>query len=103
MATADGETDFIEPAFPAGVREVFVEQGTLLGYTGNYSGNPASPTGTHLHFSVVKNAGNTYANELEFSNTLDTSPYLGMAVNYGCQIAPPSCTPNPLCPNAITP
>jgi murein DD-endopeptidase MepM/ murein hydrolase activator NlpD len=103
MATADGLTDFIEPTFVPGTREVFVEQGTLLGYTGNYSGNPANPTGTHLHFSIIQDVGNTYANELDFKNSIDSSPYLGMAVNYACQLGPPSCTPNPLCADAITP
>ena len=103
MATADGKTDFIEPAFEQGVREIFVEQGTLLGYTGNYGGNAGNPTGTHLHFSIIQDNNGTYSNELDFSNSIDSSPYLGMTVNYGCQIGPPTCTPNPLCPNAILP
>lgn len=83
MAPASGDTDFIEPAFPPGTREMFVEQGTLLGYTGNYSGNSLRPTGTHLHFSIVKDDGNgRYLNELDIANTLDPSPYLGFDVNY---------------------
>jgi murein DD-endopeptidase MepM/ murein hydrolase activator NlpD len=74
MADRDGNT-FIHEAFPPGTREVFVERGTLLGHMGNYSGNAGNPTGHHAHFSID-------TNELEFSNTLDPSPYLGMTVNY---------------------
>ncbi|MFW6063668.1 MAG: M23 family metallopeptidase [Chloroflexota bacterium] len=83
MADETGERDFIEPAFPPGTRELFVEQGTLLGYTGNFSGSPVRTVWTHLHFSIVLDDGSgRYLNELEFSNTLDPSPYLGMNVNY---------------------
>jgi murein DD-endopeptidase MepM/ murein hydrolase activator NlpD len=74
--------DFIEPAFERGVSELFVEQGTLLGYVGNYDGNVPSRIGTHLHFSIVRDNGGRYTNELEFANTLDPTPYLGMQVNY---------------------
>jgi murein DD-endopeptidase MepM/ murein hydrolase activator NlpD len=81
MADAQGN-DFIEPAFERGVSEVFVEQGTLLGYIGNYDGNVPSRIGTHLHFSIVIDNNGTYANELDFDNTIDTTPYLGMQVNY---------------------
>ncbi len=73
---------------------MFVEAGTLLGYQGNYSANPASPTGVHLHFSIVLDDGKgRFKNELEFRNTLDPSPYLGMELNgdkIGNQIA--TCT-----------
>jgi murein DD-endopeptidase MepM/ murein hydrolase activator NlpD len=82
MAGPDGAS-FIHPAFQPGVREIFVEQGTLLGYVGNYSGNPGRPVGVHLHFSVVRDDGlGNYTNELSFGNTLDPSPYLGMTVTY---------------------
>ncbi|HSM58837.1 MAG TPA: M23 family metallopeptidase [Candidatus Sulfomarinibacteraceae bacterium] len=83
MADESGENDFIQPPFAPGTRELFVEQGTLLGHTGNYSGSPVRTVWTHLHFSIVLDDGNGhYLNELEFSNTLDPSPYLGMAVHY---------------------
>jgi murein DD-endopeptidase MepM/ murein hydrolase activator NlpD len=82
MADAEGNS-FIHAAFPPGTREVFVEQGTLLGYVGNYSGNPGRPVGVHLHFSLVRDDGNGhYTNELLFGNTLDPSPYLGMTLTY---------------------
>lgn len=81
MADPNGES-FIDPAFPPGTRETFVRAGTRLGYQGNYSADPASPTGMHLHFSIVRDDGNgQFLNELVFANTLDPSPYLGIEVN----------------------
>jgi hypothetical protein len=81
MAESDGRS-YVADAFPPGTTEVFVEQGTLLGYQGNYSGDPNNPTGVHLHFSIVRDDGNgNFLNELEIKNTLDPSPYLGMQLN----------------------
>ncbi len=72
----------IDPAFPPGTAKVFVPAGTLLGYQGNYSGTPGSPTGVHLHFSVVLDDGEGhFLNELEIRNTLDPSPYFNLALN----------------------
>ncbi|MFH2102309.1 MAG: hypothetical protein ABIJ39_02985 [Chloroflexota bacterium] len=73
---------YIAPEFPAGTFEKFVEAGTLLGYQGNYSGDPNNPVGVHLHFSIVLDDGEgNFRNELEIRNTLDPSPYLGLQVN----------------------
>ena len=81
MADADGN-DYIENTFPRGTSEVFIPAGTLLGYQGNYSGDPYNPTGIHLHFSIVLDDGyGSFQNELEIENTLDPSPYLGMDLN----------------------
>jgi peptidoglycan LD-endopeptidase LytH len=81
MAGPDGAS-FIAPDFPAGVSEVFIEAGELLGYQGNWSGTPNSPVGVHLHMSIVKDDGRgAYLNELEIGNTLDPSPYLGLPLN----------------------
>ena len=78
MADPDGNS-FIDAAFPRGTEEVFVEARTLLGYQGNYSGNPNSPTGIHLHISIVKsNPDGSFKNETEIKNTLDPSPYFGI-------------------------
>jgi hypothetical protein len=97
MADREGN-DFIEEAFPPGTSELFVEQGTLLGYTGDYNGDALRPVWVHLHFSIVKDDGSgRYLNELEFSNTLDPSPYLGMTLNYACAPVSTGCTPNPVC------
>jgi peptidoglycan LD-endopeptidase LytH len=81
MADRDGNS-YIQPQFPPGTQEMFVEAGTLLGYQGNYSGDPFNPTGVHLHFSIVLDDGEGhFLNELEIENTLDPSPYLGLALN----------------------
>lgn len=81
MADAIGAS-YILPAFPPGVAEVFVEAGALLGYQGNYSGDPDNPTGVHLHFSIVQDDGRGgFRNELEIENTLDPSPYFQLPLN----------------------
>lgn len=81
LAKPDG-TSLIADAFPAGTNEVFVSAGTLLGYQGNYSGTPGNPTGVHLHFSIVRDDGQgRFKNETLIENTLDPSPYFGMALN----------------------
>jgi peptidoglycan LD-endopeptidase LytH len=81
MADKDGNA-FIMDDFPPGTYEKYVEAGELLGYQGNYSGDPLKPTGVHLHFSIVKDDGQgRYQNELEIENTLDPSPYLGLQLN----------------------
>ncbi len=79
MADPEGNS-YIASDFPPGTTEVFVEAGTILGYQGNYSGDPANPTGIHLHFSIVLDDGyGRYRNELEIRNTLDPLPYLGIS------------------------
>jgi hypothetical protein len=81
MADSEGNS-FISEQFPPGTEEVFVEAGTLLGYAGDYSGDPLNPTGLHLHFSVVKDDGDgNFLNELEIENTYDPSPYFNLPVN----------------------
>lgn len=73
---------FISPEFPPGTIEQFVSAGTLLGYQGNYSGTPGSPTGVHLHFSIVLDDGQgKFRNELDIHNTLDPSPYFALDLN----------------------
>jgi len=102
MADETGEIDFISDAFPPGTREVFVEQGTLLGYTGDYSGDPLRGVWVHLHFSIVLDDGQgNYRSELEFNNTVDPSRYLGLPVNVACAPLVPACDPNPLCEQAV--
>ena len=97
MADRDGNS-FIEPAFPPGVSELFVPQGTLLGYTGDYNGDSLRDIWVHLHFSIVLDDGRGgYTNELEFANTVDPSPYLGMSLHHACATALPACTANPTC------
>ncbi len=81
MADPQGSS-FIDDQFPPGAADVYVAAGTLLGYQGNYSGDPNSPVGVHLHFSIVRDNGKGgFLNELDIRNTLDPSPYLGMALD----------------------
>jgi murein DD-endopeptidase MepM/ murein hydrolase activator NlpD len=91
MADQDGNS-YIEAAFPPGTSELFVERGTLLGYTGDFNGDSLRDIWVHLHFSIVVDDGNgRYANELEFTNTLDPTFYLGLPLNYGCRELPMQC------------
>jgi murein DD-endopeptidase MepM/ murein hydrolase activator NlpD len=80
---ADGlGNSYIVDEFPPGTSDVFVEEGTLLGAMGNYSGTPGNPTGIHLHFSIVLDDGNgSFLNELNIQNTLDPSPYFDLPLN----------------------
>ncbi len=81
MADANGNS-FISAEFPAGTEEQYIEAGKLLGRQGNYSGDPNNPVGVHLHFSIVLDDGlGRFKNELDINNTLDPSPYLGLALN----------------------
>lgn len=81
MALPDGQSTIID-RFPPGSSEIPVKQGDLIGYQGNYSGTPGSPTGVHIHFSIVKDDGlGNYLNELKIKNTIDPSAYFGMNLN----------------------
>jgi murein DD-endopeptidase MepM/ murein hydrolase activator NlpD len=81
MAGPSGDS-FISSEFPPGTYEKYVAAGTLLGYQGNYSGDPGNPVGVHLHFSIVLDDGQgNYRNELDIANTLDPSPYFGLELN----------------------
>jgi hypothetical protein len=81
MADRNGQS-FISDAFPPGTHELFIPEGTLLGYQGNYSGDAGHPTGVHLHISIVlSDTTGQYKNELDISNTLDPSPYFGLPLN----------------------
>ena len=81
MANDNGSQSFIVDDFPAGTSNVWVEQGTLLGYQGTFSGT-GPPIGMHLHFSIVKSdEEGVFLNEAVIDNTLDPSPYLGLALD----------------------
>ena len=81
LADSSGNS-YIVDDFPPGTSEIYVSQGTLLGYQGNYSGTPGHPVGVHLHFSIVKDDGKgSFLNELKIQNTLDPSAYFGLPLN----------------------
>ena len=83
MANDTGVQSYIVDDFPPGTSGKWVEQGTLLGYQGTYSGT-GPPIGMHLHFSIVKSdSRGVLLNEAVLDNTLDPSPYLGMALDIG--------------------
>ena len=78
----DNGNSYIVDDFPPGMTEQFVEEGTLIGYQGNYSGNPGNPVGIHLHFSIVEDDGTgSFKNELKFQNTIDPSAYFDLPLN----------------------
>jgi murein DD-endopeptidase MepM/ murein hydrolase activator NlpD len=96
MADSGGNS-LIAADFPPGTQEVFVKAGTLLGKMGNFSGDPGSPVGVHLHFSILRDDGSgNYPNELDINNTLDPSPYFGLNLN-----AHNNSDEIPICPTPI--
>ena len=81
MADPNG-ISWINVAFAPGTVEIPVKAGDLLGYQGNYSGDPNNPVGVHLHFSIVLDDGmGRYKNELEITNTIDPSDYFQLNLN----------------------
>jgi len=92
MADPQGNS-FIEAEFPPGTMEKPVRMGQLIGFQGNYSGDPVHPTGLHLHLSIVLGDGQGgFRNETDITNTLDPSPYFGMPLNTESgQYGPPQC------------
>lgn len=91
MADQTGNS-FIVEQIPAGTSELFVPQGSLLGYTGDYNGNSGRSIWVHLHFSIVRDDGSgRFLNELDVNNTVDPTPYLGLTVNYEMAETIPRC------------
>jgi len=95
MADPQGRS-FIDEEFPPGTMEKPVKMGQRLGFQGDYSGDPAHPTGVHLHLSIVLSDGRGgFRNETGIANTLDPSPYFGRTLHpeagrYGA----PQCIPH---------
>jgi murein DD-endopeptidase MepM/ murein hydrolase activator NlpD len=81
LADPEGNS-YIIKEFPTGSSEIFIREGTLIGFQGNYSGTNGKPVGIHLHFSIVMDDGQgTFLNELKIQNTLDPSPYFDLPLN----------------------
>ena len=81
MADPQGNS-FVSTDFPPATIEQYIEAGTVLGRQGDYSGDANNPVGVHLHFSIVRDDGTGhFKNELDINNTIDPSPYLGLALN----------------------
>jgi murein DD-endopeptidase MepM/ murein hydrolase activator NlpD len=82
MASRDGSESYVADTFPPGTNEQFVTAGTLLGYQGNWGGNPWQLTGRHLHFSVVKSDDDdSYRDERILDNTYNPIFLLGLTAN----------------------
>ena len=72
--------------------------GNLVLYNGRTPVWFTETQGNSGAYLVVQDDGNgRYLNELDFNNTLDPSPYLGMAVNYACNTGTDGCSANPTC------
>ncbi|GAB4513315.1 MAG: hypothetical protein OHK0046_14030 [Anaerolineae bacterium] len=83
MANRPGTVSYVSDQFPPGTEGRFVEQGTLLGYQGEYAGSGA-PIAMHVHMSIVtSDSDGQYRNEAVLGNTLDPSPYFGLPLNIG--------------------
>ena len=81
MANRAGDRSFVAEAFPPGTSEVFVEQGTVLGYQGEFAGSGAA-VAMHLHFSIVlSDEEGRFLNESQLGNTLDPTAYLGLPLD----------------------
>ena len=81
IGNRSGTVSYIAEAFPPGTQDVWVEQGTLLGYQGEYNGDSYG-IALHLHFSIVtSDAAGMFKNEAVLGNTLNPSPYLGLTLN----------------------
>lgn len=97
MADVYGNSYIVEQ-IPPGTTELKVEQGTLLGYQGDYNGRSWRQITTHLHFSIVlDDEVGRFLNETNIANTVDPSPYFGMRLNSRCADRPPLCRPDVLC------
>ncbi len=96
MADPQGNS-FIDAEFPPGTFEKPVKMGQRLGFQGDYSGDPANPTGVHLHLSIVLSDGRGgFRDETDIANTLDPSVYFGMRLNADSgQYGPPKCESAP--------
>ena len=93
MASVDGETSYIDEAFPPGTKDAPVSAGALIGFQGRWSGDPSTPTGLHLHFSVVRSTPDGgYADETDIANTYDPVPFLGLAPDANGVLV---CVPSP--------
>ncbi len=97
MADKQGN-DYIIDNFEAGSKDIFVERGTLLGYTGDFNGDAIRDIWVHLHFSIIRDDGaGRYTNELDFQNSIDPSAYLGLGLSYTCLEIESDCSYRPDC------
>jgi len=92
MASGWGHESFVVQDFPPGSEGVPVKRGQLLGYQGQWAGQPGMSLWVHLHFAVLPAMGDgsfpaeivglvggeePAPDESELERPLDPSPYLG--------------------------
>ncbi len=92
MGSRDGSESFVHPDFPRETREMFVEQGRVLGWQGEYSGTGPG-IAMHVHMSIVTtDSDGRFKNEAVLGNTLDPSRYFGLPLKIdGLPARPVQC------------
>jgi len=82
LAGANGMASYVSEEFPPGSASVPVQAGQLLGHQGRWSGQPSRPMWVHLQFAVVRaGEAGSFPEEMGVEDTLDPSPYLGLALD----------------------
>ena len=81
MADNFGTASFVAEEFPAGITNIPVKSGQVLGYQGTWSGIPLRPKWVHISFAVVEASGqNTFPAEVTDELRLDPAPYLDLSI-----------------------
>jgi hypothetical protein len=84
MAAANGIDSFVAQDFPAGITDIPVKSGQLLGYQGRWSGNPPWPQWVHMFLAVVDARGQSAPpRNITSADLLDPAPYLGLLIESG--------------------
>ena len=81
MAAANGIDSFVAQEFPAGITNIPVKSGQLLGYQGRWSGTPPWPQWIHMFIALADARGKSSPPQIITStNLLDPAPYLGLVI-----------------------
>ena len=84
MASASGTDSFVAEDFPAGITDIPVKSGQLLGYQGTWSGTPQWPQWVHVFIALVDAHGkSSQPQNITSADLLDPAPYLGLIVESG--------------------
>jgi hypothetical protein len=84
MAAANGTDSFVSKDFPAGITDIPVKSGQLLGYQGTWSGTPQWPQWVHVFIVLVDAYGkSSQPQNITSADLLDPAPYLGLLVESG--------------------
>jgi 4-amino-4-deoxy-L-arabinose transferase-like glycosyltransferase len=84
MAAGNGTDSFVSEDFPAGITDIPVKSGQLLGYQGTWSGTPQWPKWVHVFIALVDAHGkSSQPQNITSADLLDPAPYLGLIVESG--------------------